>query len=277
MTLPINFLYLGGDKCGSTWIYHILSRHPSVTLAHAKELFYFDRFYDKGAEWYVKQFPADPTGIRIGEICHDYLYSEEALKRIAKDMPDDSRFLITVRDPVDRTVSHYKYLRKIGRTDVGLAQALDEQPQIIEHSMFGKYVQMAQMHLGADRVHVLPFENLKRDSTGFGRSLSDALGIPFDPGLPYSDRVLEAQAARSPGLVRILRNAGWLMRALGLPRVVSAVKSNPLVSTLLFSDKKTPDVTAALTDDIRTRLNTLFAADQALLMSLVPDLERQRP
>lgn len=272
MTLPINFLYLGGDKCGSTWVHHVLSKHPDVTLARAKELFYFDRFYDKGPKWYVRQFPSVRASTRVGEICHDYLYSEPALIRIARDMPQDSRFLITVRAPIERTLSHYKYLRKIGRTSLGVDQALASQPQIVEHSMFGKHVARAQRILGADRVHVLPFELLKRDPAAFGQSLCMALNIDFLDTLPYSDRVLEAQSARNPALVRTLRAVGWGLRACGAPQIVSQVKSHPSVQRTLYKNTP-PDTSARLSAEALAALRHHFAEDQTLLRQCVPNLD----
>ncbi|NVK12686.1 MAG: sulfotransferase [Rhodobacteraceae bacterium] len=263
-TLPVNFLYLGGDKCGSTWIWHILNQHPDVALAHAKEIFYFDRFYDKGADWYRRQFPVQPQAKRTGEICHDYLYSEAALERIARDLPQDSRFLVTVRAPVERSISHWKYMLKIGRTNLGFESAMRDYPEIVENSLFGKHVRNAVQHLGASRVFVLDFDQLKNDPREFGRSLCNALDVPFIEGLPFEDRILEAQAARNPALVALLRNSGWMVRRLGLPGLVSAVKSSPLVSKLLYTSdpaKRPAEPGAA----IRQELAEAFAPDQALL------------
>jgi len=271
MILPVNFLYLGGDKCGSTWVHRILSQHPDVSLAHAKELFYFDRFYEKGPNWYKKQFPQNSQAARTGEVCHDYLYSDIALRRIARDLPDDSRFLITVRAPVERTVSHYKYLRKIGRTSASMAEALQSQPQIIEHSMFGKHVARAQAILGKDRVHVLPFELLKSDPPAFGRAMCNALAIRFHPNLPYENRVLEAQAARNPMVVRLLRNGGWALRRLGKPQIVSQVKTHPLVTKLLFDPNKQVQIPRLESNTLRD-LATRFNEDQSLLAECVPDM-----
>ncbi len=274
MTLPINFLYLGGDKCGSTWLYHILSQHPQVTLAYAKELFFFDRFYDKGAAWYIRQFPANAKTRRVGEICHDYLYSKIALQRIAEDMPSDSRFLITVRNPIERAVSHYKYLRKIGSTSLLFEHAVVKHPQILEHSMFGKYVKISQETLGAERVIVLPFELLKTDAIQYGKAVSDALTISFLKELPYSDRILESQSARNATLVRWLRNAGWALRHLGAPRVVSAVKSLPIMGKLLYTSQKDGEK-VEISPSLQAELKDHFAADQILLDKCVPNLQKR--
>ncbi|MFK7875488.1 MAG: sulfotransferase [Paracoccaceae bacterium] len=273
MTLPINFLYLGGDKCGSTWIHHILSQHKDVKLAHAKELFYFDRFYDKGPNWYLRQFPKADASKRMGEICHDYLYSERALHRIAADLPATAQFLITVRNPVSRTLSHYKYLLKIGRTKLSFAEALKAYPQLVDHSKFGKYVQLAQDILGHARVHVLPFEQLAEDPVQFGRRISRALDIEFDPNLSYADKILQAQAARNPTLVRLLRNTGWVVRSIGAPRLVGAVKSSAAVHKLLFSSSKLKSKPSHVTPELLSLLDSQFGADQALLRACVPDLQ----
>lgn len=269
--LPVNFLYLGGDKCGSTWIHHILSHHPDVRLAKAKELFYFDRFYSKGSDWYLRQFPDWKGETRTGEICHDYLYSAPALHRIASDVSSDARFLITVRDPVQRTLSHYKYLRKIGRTKDSFADALRSQRQIVEHSMFGRHVTRAINVLGAERVRILRFELLRENPVAFGKALSNALGIPFLPELPYANKVLEAQAARHPGLVRILRNVAWGVRHLGAPRLVGQIKSNPLIQRALFSQPNQAEQ-AILPLPVAERLKAHFAPDQELLQKLPPQL-----
>ncbi|WP_170407756.1 sulfotransferase family protein [Ruegeria arenilitoris] len=275
-TLPVNFLYLGGDKCGSTWIWHILNQHPDVALANAKEIFYFDRFYDKGEDWYRRQFPKQPQAMRIGEICHDYLYSETALERIARDLPQDSRFLVTVRAPVARSVSHWKYMLKIGRTNLCFEDAVREYPEIVENSLFGKHVQNARNHLGANRVFVLDFDQLKTDPKGFGGSLCSALDVPFIETLPYEDRILEAQSARNPALVSVLRNGGWVLRRLGLPSLVSTVKSSPLVSKVLYTSDpaKTPPEPGA---EILQELSDLFAPDQARLTELMePGLKNRQ-
>lgn len=273
---PVNFLYLGGDKCGSTWIYRILSQHPDVCLSSSKELFYFDRFYDKGADWYAHQFKTSMRPRWTGEICHDYLYNEQALERISRDLPADARFLVTVRNPLERTLSHYKYLLKIGRTQDPFDKAIHSQPQIVEHSMFGKHVARATTILGHDRVYVVPFELLKSDPVLFGKAILEALDIRFIEDLPYSEAVLAAQSARSPKLVRILRNTGWLLRKVGAQRLVAQLKSNPLVQRSLFKHDTSGLTPNSIAPALSAHLNKAFASDQDRLRALLPYLPAVR-
>ena len=162
---------------------------------------------------------------------------------------------------------------KIGRTADPLHVALAKQPQIVEHSLFGKHVERAQDILGRTRVHVLPFGLLKSDPAAFGRMLCDALGVPFVEELPYDARILQTQSARSPGLVRVLRNAGWALRRAGAPDIVARVKSHPILKQALYTNRPPQAELTDLPDRARSQLLDRFAEDQARLRDLVPTLE----
>lgn len=266
----VNFLFLGGDKCGSTWLDFILRQHPDVCLANTKELFFFDRFYDRGLDWYERQFPPQDTAIRTGEICHDYLYSDVALKRIGDTLPADARCLICLRHPVERTLSHYRYLLKIGTTDAPLARALQDNPGLLANSLYAPRIARAMDHIGRDRLRVLFYDDLARDPARFGRQLSATLGIRYLPDLPYDTRVLEAARSRAPQLTRLLRNAGWGLRALGAQRIVGTVKSNMVVQRLLYTAKGSRLPTADR-DALLPYMDS-FSADHAQLKTLLDEV-----
>lgn len=263
----VNFLFLGGDKCGSTWLDFILRQHPDVCLANTKELFFFDRYHDRGLAWYDRQFPTNTTALRTGEICHDYLYSEAALKRIGKALPPDARCLICLRHPVDRTLSHYRYLLKIGTTTAPFDQALHDHPGLLSHSLYAHRIEQAFTHIGRHRVHVLFYDDLARDPAGFGQQISNALGIRTLPELPYQTRVLGAARSRAPKLTRVLRNTGWGLRRLGAQRLVGVIKSNATLQRLLF----TADDNAAQHPDRHALLPHMqqFSDDHARLKQLL--------
>ncbi|MCV3273956.1 sulfotransferase family protein [Roseobacter sinensis] len=261
----VNFLFLGGDKCGSTWLDFILRQHPEVCLAPSKELFFFDRFFERGLAWYDRQFPETKTAVRTGEICHDYLYSDAALARIGAALPADARCLIVLRHPVERTLSHYRYLLKIGTTRAPLADALRQHPGLLDHSLYAPRLAAARRAIGNARLCVLFYDDLARDPAGFGRRVSDALGLRYLPELPYDTRVLGAAGSRAPGLTRVLRNAGWGLRRRGAQRLVSTVKSSALVQRLLFTETARSAVDrTALTPYLER-----FRADHAALSAML--------
>ena len=74
MTRLPNFLHIGPGKSGSSWLHETLTLHPEVYLSEAKDLYFFSRYYDRGLDWYRKQFrPARPSHRVVGEVCPDYL------------------------------------------------------------------------------------------------------------------------------------------------------------------------------------------------------------
>lgn len=233
MTKP-TFLYIGADKAGSTWIYKILEAHPGVYVPEVKDLYYFDKFYHFGADWYGRHFASAPDdAAAVGELSHDYLYSAEAIDRIATDLPG-VRLLVSLRDPVERAVSHYKYMLRVGRTRAPLSEALESFPEILDHSRYAEHLAHVYRRFPPDQVRLLWFDDLKADPVAFGRQLCEAVGAPFFPDLPYDERVLEGGRARAPSLVNLLRNGGWALRAMGLSHVVGIAKYNPLLQRTLF-------------------------------------------
>jgi len=106
-----DFLILGKPRCGTTSLYNCLIQHPRIVPAITKELHFFNEGYDRGLEWYRAMLPpiADREGLITGEATATYLDFPVAADRILEHYPD-TRFIVLLRDPVQRAVSHF-YLR----------------------------------------------------------------------------------------------------------------------------------------------------------------------
>src|SRR5262245_9286020 len=136
-----DFLFIGPDKCGSSWLYELLRQHPACFVPVAKDLYFFDRHFARGWEWYQRQFAGAPAGCRaIGELSHDYLFSREAPARIAAGLPG-VKLVTILREPVERSFSHYLYLVRTGRTRSPFAQALREFPELTRNSLYAHHLQ----------------------------------------------------------------------------------------------------------------------------------------
>lgn len=55
MTLP-NFLHIGPDRAGTTWLHRALARHPQVFVPTAKEVLFFDQHWERGLHWYERHY-----------------------------------------------------------------------------------------------------------------------------------------------------------------------------------------------------------------------------
>ena len=121
-----DFLLLGAQKAGTTTLYDLIMRHPGTAPARTKEISYFDRFHHWGADWYRSNFPSGP-GL-TGEATPCYLFVPEAALRIADTLPQTTRFVVLLRNPVDRAISHYFHERRLGYERLPLAEALEAEP-----------------------------------------------------------------------------------------------------------------------------------------------------
>jgi hypothetical protein len=229
-----NFLYVGPDKAGSSWLHEMLLKHPDVYLTPAKDLYYFDRYYDRGREWYASQFRDARDERIVGEVCQDYLFHPEAAARI-RDTLGPVKVMVSLRDPVERAWSSYLYMRKHGIGPDTFGEALHSRPELLEH---GRYATGLDRFLGLfprENIHVALFDDLAVDPQGFLDGVTDFLEIER---LALADRDLAAKLpaarARSVRLASAARRSADWVREHDGAKIVGSVKRSPFVQRALY-------------------------------------------
>lgn len=248
-----NFLYIGPDKSGSSWLHVLLRSHSKVYVPSFKDIYFFDRYYDRGIDWYAGLFadcPADKQA--VGEISHDYLFSPAAARRISEHI-HGVRLLTILRDPVDRTFSQYLYFVRSGRTRVPFEEALEQFPELTNNSRYYQHLSVYFELFDREQIGVFWFSDLQRDARGFAESICAFLGIEFEPDLEYAAPVRQASRARSTILARMAKRGANLARGLGLPRLVGAVKHGAAGRWLFepYKDGERPVINPATAADLR--------------------------
>lgn len=108
-SLP-DFIIIGAQKAGTSSLYHYLCDHPRILKARRKEIHYFDLNFDKGINWYKSFFPKADFLLEnkslTGEASPFYLFHPEVTSRL-KAIDKQIKFIVLLRDPVDRAYSHY--------------------------------------------------------------------------------------------------------------------------------------------------------------------------
>lgn len=262
MPLP-NFLYIGPDKAGSSWLHEALILHPEVYLSPAKDLYFFDRYYSRGHDWYAAQFKgAGPEHKVVGEICQDYLASPEATQRIAETLPD-CRLMVTVRDPVDRAFSSWLYARRFGIMPDSFADALRQIPELLGHGRYGEQLRRYRELFPSERIHVAVFDDLGEDPQTFLDQVTGFLGISRHLLTQETAGVrLPASEARMVAVAGIARRAANLVRVLDGANAVAKVKRSPLVQRVLYRPlgEERPEVSEADAAYIRRELDADLSA-----------------
>lgn len=110
-----DFIVIGVGRGGTTSLYHYLGQHPCIRKAAYDELGFFDTNFDLGINWYRSLFPTIFTKKHIirkwkhfmtYDITPSYVRRPWVAERISKILPD-VKLIVILRNPVDRTYSHY--------------------------------------------------------------------------------------------------------------------------------------------------------------------------
>ena len=126
-----DFVIIGAQKGGTSFLYYLLTRHPLVEPAARKELHFFDQpeHFDKGAEWYRRCFPrvGSKDGQRsiTGEATPYYLFDPPVAERMAKIVPK-TQLIALLRNPIDRAYSHYQMQVKRGTEPRSFEEAIEQ-------------------------------------------------------------------------------------------------------------------------------------------------------
>jgi hypothetical protein len=130
-----DFVILGAQRAGTTSLYDWITDHDEVTPAWRKEVHYFDRNYGRGQSWYLSHFPVRRSGLVTGEASPYLLFHPLAPARAAADLPATTRFIVLLRDPVQRAVSHYWHERRMKAEPLPLDAALDQEHERLAGQM----------------------------------------------------------------------------------------------------------------------------------------------
>ncbi len=127
------FIVIGAQKSGTTSMFVYLKQHRQILRPMFKELYYFDRNYDRGLNWYGCNFPARSTVEKLNdrhgrqhltfEATATYIFDAQVPGRIAQDI-ETRKFIALLRDPVDRIISAYWHAKRLGYETRSLDDAL---------------------------------------------------------------------------------------------------------------------------------------------------------
>lgn len=128
-TLLPNFIILGAQKSGTTSLHQSLDIHSQVFVSDTKEISFFniDKNYNRGIQWYSSFFVKRKNEKAIGESTPSYLWDARVPERIKKVLPN-GKFIILLRNPVNRAYSAYWYAYIGGDETLSFEEALDAEP-----------------------------------------------------------------------------------------------------------------------------------------------------
>jgi hypothetical protein len=234
---PLDFLCLGAQKAGTSYLVGALRSHPDIQLPGCKELHFFSPIgeykshgdfaqsnFGKDLDWHRQQFQVDDR-VR-GEVSTHYLFDPDCAKRIKRSFPDVKLFAI-LRNPVDRAFSQYNMERyKTAKERRPLMQIVRDEPdnEILMRGMYFQQLVPFMELFGPDQIRAYLFEDMISDPASFFADLYTFIGV--DPGFMPSvtnRRVNSSRRTRFPLVTKGIRFTRRSLETLGLRSVVRSL------------------------------------------------------
>ena len=225
--MKCNLIVPGFAKSGTSSLHAYLDQHPHICMSRIKEPHFFtsDKNFARGLHWHDALFSDCSERVSwYGESSTSYAVWEPALVRI-KDELASPKFIVLVRHPVDRLLSHYRWMYALGLEKKPLQGALEEEigrdydfdsggrkgnfPWYLRHSRYSYFGAKLNEMFGRDNVLFLRSNDLLQDP---GRALDRCWGflnlaevVPVET--IHSNRTEDTRIQRTLGL-------DWIVGAL---------------------------------------------------------------
>lgn len=261
MTLP-NFIVIGAQRAGTTLLHAVLSAHDEVFVPRwRKEVHYFDRFYERGPEWYASFFPdvAEAARFRaIGEVTPDYLFRPEVPARI-QALLADCRFLVSLRNPVDRAFSGYMHHRRSFNERRPFDEFLESDQDAVARGFYHEQLTRFFALFPRSAFLVLIYEELVRHPAACLERIRHFLGLGQgwpDPAALFAQPINAAPVPRFQTGFYLARRVGAALRQYRLDPIVETAKRFQVAS--LFGQREGTQQMSAAT---RAGLERLYTED----------------
>ncbi|MDP9330010.1 MAG: sulfotransferase domain-containing protein [Actinomycetota bacterium] len=271
IVLP-DFLVIGASKGGTVWINECLREHPDVYLTRdTHEIFFFDRHFDRGVDWYAHHFRGHAAEKRVGDITSTHLAHPQAPARVRSLLPS-ATLIASLRNPIDRAWSRYLHVWRKGQIPSNLTfwEASERDPGMIGDGEYFRCLLPWRELFPLEQLHLLVLDDAEVDPFAYMRRVYEILGV--DPEFRAPSTTRRANEHKTPRSIRMAslayRGSAWLHRT-GLHAPIELAKRVGLQRIVLRSDRLASKEPTPLSEADRERLSRHYEGDVAALSELI--------
>lgn len=175
-----DFLGIGVPKAGSTWLHGLLESHPEIWVPpDRREVRFLNQIPERSLPWYEQFFPSDSAPYSaVGEVTPYYLYcNDRQLEFLRREIPGARKFIVVLRNPVERVYSSYWFKRRVANIDASFRKYVGRNEGVLGQSEYVPHVRRWLRHF--DRKNFL-FLILEEDVSRPQRAkqkISNFLGV----------------------------------------------------------------------------------------------------
>lgn len=231
MMLP-NFLCIGAPKSGTTSLYDVLKQHKDVFLPSFKEPHFFDsdESWNKGVAWYQSSYYAKASHQCVGDFTPTYLSNNLAPGRIQEVLGNQVKFVVILRNPIDRAYSHYLHTQRDQHEKLSFSEALEEEEQRLhnfrkkndhigmirfayqEQGMYAKQLARYFRLFDREQFYITTFDDFVSKQEQVIKEICAFLGLQEQEGMQYVLQSNKSSEARSVALKNVIKKPSMIKK-----------------------------------------------------------------
>ena len=216
----LDFILAGAQKSGTTALHYFLNRHPDIAMGDQQEIHFFDNdlqfVSEPDYQKLHKHYPLLASSMIAGDCTPSYMYHEPAAERIFEYNPK-IKFLVLLRNPVDRAFAHWNMQRFRNREPLDFFDAVrEEQTRIagapatearrfayVERGFYGRQLERFFNFFPREQVKAVKFDDFKANQGQTVAAILSFLGrkplrsirnkdrniVPYERAMNWEERV----------------------------------------------------------------------------------------
>lgn len=210
-----NLICPGAQKAGTTTLFKLLRQHPEIE-AGKKEIKFFNNNYHRGIKWYSGIIDGAVSARYLLDCTPGYMTEEVWVQRMKDTLDDNVKFIIILRNPVDRMYSTYGMYVRIGiENEINARKAFDRDykeylagktvTNYFRHSLYSEQIEYFTKRFSPKNIKIILFEDMTANPKGTVMELLDYLGLEEVEDMQYDIWANKAGMVQYGRLARFTR------------------------------------------------------------------------
>lgn len=193
-----DFIIAGAPRSGTTWLSHLLDKHPDIGMAKPfkpePKFFLVDSLYNKGLSYYSDTWFSNKNNLKLGEKSTNYMEDACVAERIYHYIPT-VQLIFILRNPIERAWSNYCWSVVNGLEKETFAYAIKhenqrETPEKLRYAKPFSYIARGYYAdlltpffklFKREQILILKFEDIIKNSSELTKKIHRFIGVQERP------------------------------------------------------------------------------------------------
>jgi hypothetical protein len=270
-------IVIGAQKAGTTWLQHVFDTNSNICTSVEQEVHFFDQIDDATSppsfDAYRDYFKDCTLTECSVDVTPDYLDSPDAPERVAcaqQHYGFDVKFIVLLREPVERAFSAYQMFRNYGRKYDSFLGALESDRSLVNKGLYAQSLMRWTSRWPLSDFKFVMFDDIRRDSSKVLREIAEFMALSRPLSNLYAGKPVNSGGVDKFKVVSKVRGRiGASLRRRNLHQLIHYLKTTALVGWIDKANKNR----ISLDNDTARYAKRYFYNDVCLLHKMLPGRE----